>query len=294
MADAESKSNSGTGASTVCCTFQGHSNMRPACRAAVCWVASFVATVLPAEDIRKESLEFLSKTASNYEIQLDKSRQAGREDEPIMRWTNTIGHATDAAMFVWMQGARPVAVGTVFITDHVQVGIEFQSLSLERLQLRRGGKTLWEPEEPGVAFVPILEAPPPADTARGRLSQMKALARRFRAEAIKSPPAYQENDLRQLRLLATPVLQYHDAQSPELEGALFAFAMDTDCDVLLLIENRLRDGTPAWEYALARANPYQLRAYCDEELVWSRERIKVMADPAAEYYVAGPYPVKTD
>jgi hypothetical protein len=211
-----------------------------------------------------------------------------------MRWTNTIGHATDAALFFWMHDGRPVAVGTTFVTDHVAVGQEFQSLALEPVEARRRGRTIWEPREPGIEFRPMADAPKPADTARGRLSQIKTLARRFRAEAIKSPPAYQENDVRELRLLAQPVLQYRDPQLPELEGATFAFAMDTDADVLLLIENRVRNGIAGWEYALARTNPFALKVWCDKALVWSRERVDNTVDPAQPYIIAGPFPVNED
>jgi hypothetical protein len=243
---------------------------------------------------RKESLAFLTKIASRFEIRLDDKRRATRDDEPAMRWTNTIGHTTDAALFFWMHDGRPVAVGTAFETDRVAVGLEFQSLALEPLEARRDGKSIWGPRQPGIEFRPIANAPKPAETARVRLSQIKSLARRFRAQAIKSPPAYQENDARELRLLAQPILQYHDAEQSENDGAVFAFAMDTDVDVLLLIENRVRDGKSGWEFALARTNPFVLKVWCDKTLVWSQERVSTTADAAQPYFMAGPFPDKEE
>jgi hypothetical protein len=241
---------------------------------------------------RKGSLAVLSKIAAGFEVRLDDKRKATREMEPALRWTNTIGHATDAALFVWMHDGRPVAVGTVFVTDNIVVGHEFQSLALGPVQARRGGKLIWKPKQPGIEFRPMTDAPAPGETARQRLSQIKSLARRFRAEAVKGPPAYQENDVRALRLLAQPILQYHDPEMPEKEGAIFAFAMDTDPDVLLLIENRDRDGKAGWEYALARTNPFLLNVWCDETLVWTQERVKSAADPALTYFIAGPFPLQ--
>jgi hypothetical protein len=243
---------------------------------------------------RKESLAILTKIAASFEVRVDGKRVATREAEPAMRWTNTIGHATDAALFFWMHEGRPVAVGTTFVTDNIAVGQEFQSLALGPIEARRRGRTIWEPREAGIEFRPVTDAPQPADNARGRLSQIKTLARRFRAEAIKSPPAYQENDLRELRLLAQPILQYRDADAPEYEGAVFAFAMDTDADVLLLIENRFRDDKSGWEYALARTNPFVLKVWCDKTLVWSRERVDSTVDPAQAYIIAGPFPLKDE
>ncbi|MBC7817901.1 MAG: hypothetical protein IAG10_13500 [Planctomycetaceae bacterium] len=243
-------------------------------------------------DDRKESLAVLAKIAASFEVRLDETRKAKFDDKPAMRWTNTIGHATDAAMFFWMHDGRPVAVGTTFTTDGV-IGHEFQSLALQPFQTRRGEKTVWQPREPGIQFESLKGAPAPAETARQRLTQIKTLARRFRAEAIKGPPAYQENDVYQLRLLAQPILRYQDPKVPELEGAVFVFAMDTDADVLLLIENRVRDGKGNWEYAFARTNPFALKAWCDDTQVWSQERVQTI-DPDLPYFniTIGPFPRK--
>ncbi len=248
-------------------------------------------TPAPGSD-RKESLAVLMKIASSFEVRFDESLKAKFDDKPAMRWTNTIGRATDAAMFFWMHDGRPVAVGTTFTTDGV-IGHEFQSLALKPFEVRRGEKVVWHPREPGIEFQRLKDAPAPADSTRQRLTQMKSLARRFRAEAIKGPPAYQENSTFQLRLLTQPILRFQDPQAPELEGAVFAIAMDTDADVLLLIENRIRDGQPGWEYALARTNPFVLKAWYDDTQVWSQERIQAI-DPDQPYFniTIGPLPRK--
>ena len=59
--------------------------------------------------------------------------------------------------------------------------------------------------------------------------------------AVKGPPAYSENSIWKFRLAPQPLLRYRDPDALEREGAVFAFAMDTDPEVLLLIENRVRD-----------------------------------------------------
>ena len=248
-------------------------------------------TTAPGSD-RKESLAILTKVAASFDVRLDDKHKAKFDDKPAMRWTNTIGRATDAAMFFWLHDGRPVAVGTTFTTDGV-IGHEFQSLGLKPFEVRRGEKVVWHPREPGIEFQRLNDAPAPADSTRQRFTQIKSLARRFRAEAIKGPPAYQENDVYQLRLLTQPILRFQDPQSPELEGAVFAIAMDTDADVLLLIENRVRDGQPGWEYALARTNPFVLKAWCDDTQVWSRERIETN-NPDQPYFhmTVGPFPRK--
>ncbi len=242
---------------------------------------------------RKEALAVLTKIAASFEVRLDDKYVAKFEDKPAMRWNNTIGNATDAALFFWMHEGRPVAVGTTFVTANTVVGHEFQSLALLPLEGRRAGKVVWNPSKPGIQFVRLKDAPIPAESTRQRLTQIKTLAQRFRAQAIKGPPAYQVNDVRQLRLLTQPILRYQDPQTPELEGAVFVFAMDTDADVLLLIENRLRDGQAGWEYALARANPFELKVWCDDIPVWSQKRT-TKNDPAHPYLITGPFSLKRD
>lgn len=245
------------------------------------------------EQERKESLAGLSKLAASYEIRLGNKRVATREADPALRWINTAGHATDAVLYVWTHEGRPVAVGATFIMDHTAMGQELQSLALEPLQAWRGGKKVWNPPEPGIEFLPVPDAPAPAETSRQRLSQIKTLARRFRAQAIKGPPVYQVNTALELRLLSQPVLQYHDAKMPDSDGVLFAFATDTDPDLVLLIENRNRDDKAGWEYALARSNPSVLNVWYDEKLVWSKKRLKTTDDPEQSYFIAYPFPVKT-
>ena len=70
-----------------------------------------------------------------------------------------------------------VTVGATFVMDHTAMGQELQSLALEPLQAWRGGKKVWNPPEPGIEFLPVPDAPAPAETSRQRLSQIKTLAR---------------------------------------------------------------------------------------------------------------------
>jgi hypothetical protein len=70
--------------------------------------------------------------------------------------------------------------------------------------------------------------------------------------------------------------------------------MDTDADVLLLIENRVRDGKAGWEFAPARANPFVLNVWCDDDLVWSQKRADAANDPSLPYIFVGPFPLKQE
>lgn len=243
---------------------------------------------------RAESLSLLKRTAAEYDIRLAGPRTATRESQPAVRWTNSISGVTDAALFIWMCEDRPIAVGSMVWLGDAGISREFQSLTSEPLEARRGGKVVWNPGVKGVEFQPIPDAPRPAATARQRLSQMKELARTFRAEAVKGPPAYSEDSVWKFRLNPQPILQYGQPDAPEREGAVFAFAMDTDPEVLLLIENRVRDGKAGWECGVAPVTGWSAKAWFGDELIWEQDRQHPAADPKLPYFVDGPIPVKND
>ncbi len=50
---------------------------------------------------------------------------------------------------------------------------------------------------------------------------------------------------------------------------MFAFAMGTDPEVILLLEAVERDDKVVWQYALARATGYAAEASLDDKVVWS-------------------------
>jgi hypothetical protein len=243
---------------------------------------------------RAESLSLLKRIAVEYDIRLEDTRKATLESQPAVRWTNSISGVTDAALFIWMYEGRPVAVGSMVWLGDSGVSREFQSLSSEPLEARRGGKVAWKPGVKGIEFQPIPDAPVPAATARQRLSQMKELARMFRSQAVKGPPAYSEDSVWKFRLNPQPLLRYRQPNAPELEGAVFAFAMDTDPEVLLLIENRVRNGKAAWQCGVAPVTGWSAKAWFGDELIWAQERQHPAADPKLPYFVEGPLPVKHD
>ena len=116
----------------------------------------------------------------------------------------------------------------------------------------------------------------------------------FRSEAVKGPPAYSEDSVWRFRLNPQPLLQYHQPDSPDHEGAIFAFAMDTDPEVLLLIENRVRKDKVGWECGLAPVTGWSAKAWFEDKLIWEQERQHPAADPTRPYFVDGPIPVKHD
>jgi hypothetical protein len=52
--------------------------------------------------------------------------------------------------------------------------------------------------------------------------------------------------------LSTPLYRYEKPPGDVLEGAVFAFVLGTDPELLLVLEARRDEGATVWQYALAR------------------------------------------
>src|SRR5262249_20811210 len=126
---------------------------------------------------------------------------------------------------------------------------EFHSLAPNRLYTV-GGKTRWQPEEPGIHLRPVLDAPPPSDDRSRRLNQMWSIARRFEA-------GMNWHDMNiKLRFLPQPVYRFEiqDNKSSVIDGALFAYSHNEidDPEALLLIEAHREEAELRWLYTPLR------------------------------------------
>src|SRR4029077_11993940 len=123
---------------------------------------------------------------------------------------------------------------------------------------------------PGLEFVLADHVDAPADSASGRLRQMKAVAEKFTA-AVDQNEAFQTPE--QLRLLTTPMYRYSASSHGILDGAMFAFVQGTNPEVLLLVEAQgANPAERAWRYGFARMSSYNLRVRRGEQTVWERKR----------------------
>jgi hypothetical protein len=66
-----------------------------------------------------------------------------------------------------------------------------------------------------------------------------------------------------------PVYQYGAGPDGLLDGALFAFVVGTDPEVLLVLEARDAFGGREWHYTLARMNRDAMRVRYQDREVWS-------------------------
>jgi hypothetical protein len=189
--------------------------------------------------------------------------------QPLLHWANPARNGEDGAVFVWLSGGRPEVIGSVFeypsrgsiVRKHA-----FHSLSSDPLLAQLGDVEIWSPQTPGVKFAPMPGADPPADSPRRRLSQMRDLARQFSLELVDLKESKSE-----LRLMTQPLFRYEPTVGPAQDGAIFAFAIGTDPEALLLLESRKSGGAFRWEYAFARFHFVTISATLDGRQVWKVE-----------------------
>jgi hypothetical protein len=202
-----------------------------------------------------------------------------------LRWANNSRGSEDGITLLYVSGGKPYAAACVYPWAK-RLEHDFQSLSRGPLVARRDGGTVWNPKEPGVTFADIPDAPAPEASPTGRLRQLKSLTERFSAVMLgwKSD----NSDREELRLLPRPLYRYETKKDEAtLDGAVFAFAMGTDPEVLLLLEAVKVDEKYRWQYAFARRTSGELEGRLDGKAVWNAGRFPTQRDPARTHFTQG-------
>jgi hypothetical protein len=213
-----------------------------------------------------DRLQFFHAKLAEYSLFRQKKPDAPLtlRKESIIFYSNPEGPSHSGATFLWLDGARPVAAISLSIRrPNDLVAHEMTSFSAAPLDCQRRGKSIWQPKSGGLLTQPFADAPPPADGKRQRLTQMRNLARRFTATRQGSTDTHPQ----ELRLLTTPLYRFTAADQGIQDGAVFAFAISNDPDLLLLLEATLQP--PRWQYSLARMAAVPEVVRLDDAEIWS-------------------------
>lgn len=187
---------------------------------------------------------------------------------PLLKYTNPVRERQQhGALFVWTRKGRPEVAGTLWSKvlpdpSRRRIATEFHSLSTEPIVASYRGEDTWHPRKAGVEFGLIPKAGLPANSAERRLTQMRALARKFVAEA-------DDDQSRQLRLLPSPLFRYGGSDMEVLDGGLFTFVMGTDPELILSIEALPTSDGHRWHFAAARFTNAALELRHGSTTVWS-------------------------
>jgi hypothetical protein len=200
--------------------------------------------------------------------------KAALHAEPLLRWSNPTAGSVHGEVFLWHVEGRPVAAASIFRWYHPfkDGTIEIVSLSPAAVSASEGKQVLWDCRSPGVIFHELPEAAAPAPARGGRLTQMRAAARRF--EARLKDERGGEPVTRALRLLNQPIHRYESPKQGVMDGALFALAEVNDPEVLMMIEAAKVNESLKWRYALARMNNHELEVRLDGKAVQTWQRIQ--------------------
>jgi hypothetical protein len=199
--------------------------------------------------------------------------------EPLLRYGDEARDIHDSTLWAWGGDGRPVAVLKVERLPALPAGRRWiegiVSLSPRRVAVTFHDGQTWTARKPGLEPAAVPDAPAPAAGEAARLTQMKALARRFSASADGGAP----RGRLQLRLMAKPLCRYRDEPAGLLDGALFTFAYGTNPDVLLTLEaRRSADAGTSWVYALARIGGGSPFVSLDGKEIWTQPFVYIPAD----------------
>lgn len=244
-----------------------------------------------AESGRDELRRFLTERAGSYEFSTaDGANSRGtvlqRTGKPVLRYTAPAREfLTGGAMFLWLDGERPVAAGSFWVQDDGQSKREFSNLVDQPLICRdEDGEIVWAPKGGAGVKGAIPDAAAPAKSKALRLAQMRSLARRFSATFYR----LRDGEAFRLRLMPQPVCRYVSADHGVLDAAIFVLAESNDPDLLVTITAYTRPRTDGsrWSYSLARMCSMKMDVKLDNVAIhtfphyWANPRTK--ADPYVE------------
>ncbi|MFK8110643.1 MAG: hypothetical protein AB8B91_00490 [Rubripirellula sp.] len=229
-------------------------------------------------------MNLYSEEAAKYQM----LRQGDEEEElelvpsPILTYTNPVRlHDTHGAAFVWTSDGRPEVVGAVWSVNSQDdstkrhLSQELHSLSLAAIHTKheprvsqRGLVPDWATDEAGIELKKIPGAQSPVQIANRRLTQMRRLARNFEATI----PAGLSDGQGSLRLLAQPIYRYHSERHRVTDGAMFAFVMGTDPELILMIEAVESGDGHEWRFAAAPLTNLPIQLDYQGNRVWECPR----------------------
>ncbi len=132
----------------------------------------------------------------------------------------------------------------------------------------RSGEVVWSTTQAGIQMVAAPEAAQPGSSRAVRLAQMRTLARELTASRHELKNGKQE----ELRLLSQPLYRYERPSSAATDGALFAYCVVWDPEVIVVIESRETKRGPRWYYAPTRFSHLTLTLHHKQKEVWRDTR----------------------
>ena len=225
-------------------------------------------------------LEKMSRRAATLKMtfpELPDRRPPQLLKSPVLRCNDPTREEMDGAVWLWVDGQRPVAALCLLFYSSGKWNYEHLSLTDEALTVTGRPAWSWKPKAEPRTWVTI-EQPVP-DNARARQQALRALARELEASEVR------RNEKFPLRLLERPIYSYVDLEHGVTDGAVFAISYGTNPEILVQIEARQTDGKHEWRIAFGRLTAAEATVKLQGKELW-----KVPAtnsgrqDPSDSYY----------
>lgn len=215
------------------------------------------------------------KYAEEYAITRDGDEQPLKwNPEPVFHWLNPARinnpRLQMGAVYVWTKEGRAETVGTIFSTtkegEPATFYHEFHSLATGPLKAMVNRTVKWDTPDPGVEFKAFPETAAPAETPARRMTEMRALARKFSGYSINYDDARWG-----LNLLPQPLYRMPKPTDQVLDQTVFALisTAGTDPEVLLVIEARKVKDSYQWQYSVCRFTDLKTWVSYGDQEVWS-------------------------
>jgi hypothetical protein len=235
----------------------------------------------PPESLR----ELIDAAVNELEVFADSDAKDPAKTIVALRWANNARGSEDGMTILYVHAGRPLAAACLYPWAGRLIH-DFESLSRDKIVARKGDALVWQPQEPGVKFAPIPDAPEPEKSPTQRLRQMKTLAEQF--QSVMLGWKADSTDREELRLLPRPLYRYEPKEGAVIDGAVFAFVMGTDPESLLLIEAvRDEEGKATWQFAFARRTSGELEGRHQDKIVWHADRFPPEGNPAKAHFGIG-------
>lgn len=238
-----------------------------------------------SDAVRERWLALFRQRAESLEVSFvdGTDRSLTVAPEPAMIYTNPVRKELPyGSLFVWTESGRPVfAAAWWSALEQGNPGMrrlsrEFHVLTDAPISVAEAGERIWASSDPGIEWSNV-RSDPPHNSRTLRLSQMRRIVRRVQAEIMT-----QESEL---RLLPQPIYRYSE-ETDVLDGAIFAFVMGTDPELLVHIEARpAADGSPDWFLGFSHFSNGEVRALLDGAEVYRAERW-TQNDPTGRHQIA--------
>jgi hypothetical protein len=227
----------------------------------------------PAAGIRKRWQNLYEKRAESLSVSFaDSSQRTVRlHPQPLLTYSNPVrsvqGHGS---VFLWTESGRPVLIAAYWsAAEPGQPGTrrlsrEWHSLAPDKLEVNISPQETWTSTEPGVEWQSVKDADEPSKSRALRLTQMRRIVNRARAEI--------ETGESELRLMSQPIYRYPEGAGA-LDGAICAFVMGTDPELLAILEARTdRNGRADWFLGFVHFTNAAVRATIDGVEVYQAPR----------------------